>query len=93
MPLGVIAAYRQGSILDRVVMGISVLGFSVPSFVIGYCLIYVFAIWLGWLPVQGYTRIGTDFGAFVERMVLPSVTLGIIYIAFGFKLKSHAPAG
>ena len=81
VPLGVIAAYRQGSILDRVVMGFSVLGFSMPSFVIGYCLIYVFAIELGWLPVQGYTRIGTDFGAFVERMILPSVTLGIIYMA------------
>jgi peptide/nickel transport system permease protein len=81
VPLGVIAAYRQGTILDRLVMGFSVLGFSVPSFVIGYCLIYVFAIDLGWLPVQGYVRIGTDFGAFVERMVLPSVTLGIIYVA------------
>jgi peptide/nickel transport system permease protein len=81
VPLGVIAAYRQGSILDRVVMGFSVLGFSVPSFVIGYCLIYVFAIELGWLPVQGYTRIATDFGMFVERMILPSVTLGIIYVA------------
>jgi peptide/nickel transport system permease protein len=81
VPLGVIAAYRQGTILDRLVMGFSVLGFSVPSFVIGYCLIYVFAIELGWLPVQGYTRIGTDFGAFLERMVLPSVTLGIIYVA------------
>src|SRR6476661_8306572 len=81
VPLGVIAAYRQGSILDRVVMGFSVLGFSMPSFVIGYCLIYVFAIELGWLPVQGYTRIGTDFWAFLERMVLPSVTLGIIYVA------------
>jgi peptide/nickel transport system permease protein len=81
VPLGVIAAYRQGSILDRVVMGFSVLGFSMPSFVIGYCLIYVFAIELGWLPVQGYTRIGVDFWAFVERMILPSVTLGIIYVA------------
>ena len=42
-------------------MGFSVLGFSVPVFVIGYCLIYVFAIELGWLPVQGYIRIGVDF--------------------------------
>ena len=81
VPLGVIAAYRQGSLLDRVVMGFSVLGFSMPSFVIGYCLIYVFAIELGWLPVQGYTRIAVDFWAFAERMVLPSVTLGIIYVA------------
>jgi peptide/nickel transport system permease protein len=81
LPLGVIAAYKQGSFLDRFVMGLSVLGFSVPSFVIGYCLIYVFAIEFGWLPVQGYTRIAVDFWGFLEHMVLPSITLGIIYIA------------
>jgi len=81
IPLGVIAAYKQGSILDRFVMGLSVLGFSVPAFVIGYCLIYVFAIELGWLPVQGYIRIGVDFWGFLERMILPSTTLGVIYIA------------
>ncbi len=81
LPLGVIAAYKQGSFLDRFVMGVSVLGFSVPSFVIGYCLIYVFAIELGWVPVQGYTRIGVDFGGFIEHMILPSITLGIIYVA------------
>ena len=72
VPLGVLAAYRHGSLFDRFVMGFSVLGFSVPSFVIGYCLIYVFAIELGWLPVQGYVRIGVDFWGFLERMVLPS---------------------
>ena len=57
VPLGVLAAYRHGSWLDRIVMGFSVLGFSVPVFVIGYLLIYVFAIELNWLPVQGYQRI------------------------------------
>ncbi|MFZ5780708.1 MAG: ABC transporter permease [Pseudomonadota bacterium] len=81
VPLGVLAAWRHGSLLDRVVMGFAVLGFSVPVFVIGYCLIYIFAIELGWLPVQGYTRIGVNFGQFVERMVLPSVTLAVVYIA------------
>ena len=81
VPLGVIAAYRHGSLLDRFVMGFSVMGFSLPTFVIGYCLIYVFAIDLGWLPVQGYTRIAADFGGFIEHMILPSITLGIIYVA------------
>ncbi len=81
IPLGVIAAYKQGSLLDRFVMGLSVLGFSVPSFVIAYCLIYVFAIELGWVPVQGYTRIGVDFWGFLQHMILPSVTLGVIYVA------------
>ena len=81
LPLGVLAAWKHGSLIDRFVMAFSVLGFSVPSFVIGYCLIYVFAIELGWLPVQGYIRIGVDFWGFLERMVLPSFTLGIIFVA------------
>ncbi len=81
VPLGVLAAYRQGSWLDRVVMGFSVLGFSVPVFVIGYLLIYLFAIELGWLPVQGYQRIADGFGGFLQRLILPSLTLSVIYVA------------
>src|SRR6478735_8697143 len=81
VPIGVLAAYRQGSVFDKSVMAFSVLGFSVPGFVIGYCLIYVFAIELGWLPVQGYVRIGVNFWQFLERMVLPSLTLSVGFIA------------
>ena len=58
-------------------MGLSVLGFSVPAFVIGYMLIYVFAIQLGWLPVQGYQRLADGFGGFIERLILPSLTLAV----------------
>lgn len=81
VPLGVLAAYRQGSWVDRIVMGFSVLGFSVPVFVIGYALIYVFAIQLNWVPVQGYQSITQGFWGFLQRMILPSVTLSVIYIA------------
>ena len=81
VPLGVLAAWRRGTWLDRGVMGFAVLGFSVPVFVIGYVLIYLFAIQLGWLPVQGYQRIAEGFGGFIERLVLPSFTLAVIYIA------------
>ena len=81
VPIGVMAAYKQGSLFDRCVMGFAVIGFSVPGFVIGYCLIYVFAIELGWLPVQGYIRIGVNFWAFLERMILPSITLSVGFIA------------
>ena len=81
IPLGVTAAYRQGTWIDRFVMGLSVLGFSVPVFVIGYALIYAFAIYLNWLPVQGYQRLGEGFGGFLERLVLPSITLAVIYVA------------
>jgi peptide/nickel transport system permease protein len=81
VPFGVLAAYRQGTWVDRVVMGFSVLGFSVPVFVIGYSLIYVFSIKLNWLPVQGYQPMAEGFGGFVQRLILPSLTLSVIYIA------------
>jgi peptide/nickel transport system permease protein len=81
VPLGVLAAWRRGSWIDRSVMGFSVLGFSVPVFVIGYVLIYVFAIELAWLPVQGYQRIGDGIGGFLERLVLPSITLAVVFVA------------
>src|SRR5688572_555426 len=81
VPLGVVAAYRQGTWIDRLVMGFSVLGFSVPVFVIGYALIYVFSIELGWLPVQGYQPLAQGFVGFIERLILPSLTLSVIYIA------------
>ena len=81
VPLGVWAAYRQGTWIDRIVMGFSVLGFSVPVFVIGYVLIYVFAIELGWLPVQGYQPLREGIWGCLVRLVLPSITLSVIYVA------------
>ena len=81
VPLGVVAAVRRGTWVDRAVMGFSVLGFSVPVFVIGYALIYLFAIELGWLPVQGYQPLADGFWGFLERLILPSVTLAVIYVA------------
>jgi peptide/nickel transport system permease protein len=81
VPLGVVAAWKRGTLIDRFVMGLSVLGFSVPVFVIGYALIYLFAIHLAWLPVQGYQRFADGVGGFLQRLILPSFTLAIIYVA------------
>ena len=81
VPLGVIAAWKHGTWIDRFVMGLSVLGFSVPVFVIGYVLIQIFAIDLRWLPVQGFKSITAGFGPFLERIILPTLTLSFIYIA------------
>ncbi len=81
VPLGVWAAARQGGWVDRSVMGFSVMGFSVPTFVIGYLLIYVFAILLGVLPVQGYRRLSEGLDEFIIRMILPSITLSTVFIA------------
>jgi peptide/nickel transport system permease protein len=81
VPLGVLAANRHGSLLDRCLMGFSVLGFSVPVFVIGYLLIYIFAIKVNWLPVQGYRRIGENPWDWAYHLILPSLTLAVIYVA------------
>src|SRR6516162_10250040 len=64
VPLGVVAAWKHGTWIDRFVMGLSVLGFSVPVFVVGYVLIEVFAIDLRWVPVQGFKSISAGFGPF-----------------------------
>ena len=81
VPLGVLAAWRRNTWIDRGLMGFSVLGFSVPTFVIGYVLIYLVAIQLGWLPVQGYQRLEEGFGGFIQRLILPSFTLAVVYVA------------
>jgi peptide/nickel transport system permease protein len=81
VPLGVIAAWKRGTWIDRFVMGLSVIGFSVPVFVIGYVLIQVFAIDLHWLPVQGFRSLSKGFGPFLERLVLPTLALSFIYVA------------
>jgi peptide/nickel transport system permease protein len=81
VPLGVLAAYRHGSWIDRFVMGFSVMGFSVPVFVMGYLLIYIFAIELKLFPVQGYRSIFDGFWPYLHRLLLPGVTLSVIYIA------------
>jgi peptide/nickel transport system permease protein len=81
VPLGVIAAYQHGGWIDRLVMGFSVLGFSVPVFVLGYLLIWVFAIEIKLFPVQGYRSIADGFWPFLHRLILPAITLSVIYIA------------
>ena len=79
--LGVLAAWKAGTGLDRAVMGLAVTGFSVPVFVVGYLLVFVFAIQLRWLPVQGYRPIAEGLWPWFERLILPSVALGLAYVA------------
>lgn len=81
VPLGILAAWRQGRLLDRAVMAASVAGFSVPVFVTGYLLILVFSIKLGWFPVQGYRPLSAGLGPFVRSLTLPTLALSTVYVA------------
>jgi len=81
VPLGVLAAWKARGLVDRLVMLFAVLGFAMPVFLVGYVLIYVFAVKLGWLPVQGYTPIRAGLWPWMQSLILPSVALGITYMA------------
>ena len=78
---GVLAAWKAGSLLDRAVMGLAVMSFSVPVFVVGYMLVYVFALQLRWLPVQGYVSLSEGLWPWLRHLILPSLALGLAYVA------------
>ncbi|WP_114375263.1 ABC transporter permease [Elioraea thermophila] len=81
VPLGVVAAWKAGSWIDRGVMLFAVFGFSVPVFVVGYLLAYFVALEWELLPVQGYTPLSQGFLPFLENLILPAIALGTVYIA------------
>lgn len=81
IPMGVLAAWKHGTWIDRVVMATAVFGFSTPVFVVGYLLAYIFALELDWLPVQGFVSITQGFWPCIRTLILPSVALGLIFIA------------
>ncbi len=81
IPIGVLAAWKVGTWIDRAAMAFAVLGFSLPAFVLAYLLILVFSVELDLLPVQGYVSIRVGFLPFLAHIVLPSLSLGLIYAA------------
>src|SRR5438876_1727990 len=81
VPIGVVAAWKADTLIDRAIMAFAVLGFSVPVFVVGYLLAYVFALELDWLPVQGYTPLADGLWRWLENLILPAIALGCVYIA------------
>ncbi len=81
LPSGVVAAWNAGKWSDRLTMGLSVLGFSVPVFVVGYLFIYVFSVTLKWFPVQGYVSLSEGVLPWLRSITLPSFALGIIFAA------------
>jgi peptide/nickel transport system permease protein len=90
VPLGVIAAWRAGGLIDRLVMVFAVFGFSVPVFVVGYVLAYLLSLQLEWLPVQGYTSFSSGFWPWLRNLILPALTLGFAYIALIARITRSA---
>jgi len=81
VPIGIIAAWKAGTWIDRALMALAVLSFSLPVFLIGYLLIFGFSIKLAWLPVQGFRSISEGFVPFITHLTLPAVSGGLVYMA------------
>ncbi|MHA6732206.1 ABC transporter permease [Devosia sp. A369] len=81
VPLGVIAAYNKGKLLDKAIMSIALVGISAPVFIIGYSLALLFSVRLGWFPIQGYVEPGKDVVGFLRSISLPTMTLALGYVA------------
>jgi peptide/nickel transport system permease protein len=81
VPLGVLAAWKRGSWIDRITMSVSIVGFALPGFALGYLWIYVFSVKLGALPVQGYVNLADGLLPFLSHIVLPTLTLSVVQIA------------
>jgi peptide/nickel transport system permease protein len=94
IPMGVYAALRRGSFLSQVFMTISLLGVSLPAFLVGIGLILIFAVWLGWFPsfgrgdvVQiGWWSSGLLTAGGWHHIVLPAVTLAIFQLTLIMRL-------
>jgi peptide/nickel transport system permease protein len=94
VPLGIWTALNQRSALAQVVLGLSLIGVALPTFLIGIVLILVFSVWLGWLPsfgrgevvnIGGWTT-GLLSASGIKALVLPSLTLGLFQMALILRL-------
>lgn len=81
IPLGILAAKKKGALTDQTVMGISFLGISTPSFLIGLFFILFFAVELRWLPASGYQTLDNGLMNHLKYMILPALSLGFMQAA------------
>jgi len=81
VPMGIVAAWKAGTWIDRTLMALAVMAFSLPVFLIGYLFIFGFSIKLAWLPVQGFHSLREGFGPFIKHLILPALSGGLVYMA------------
>ena len=81
IPAGVISAVKRGSLLDQLITVSANLGMAVPLFWLGILGIYLFALKLGWLPVQGYTSPFDNFWLNTKQVIMPAICLAVMPLA------------
>jgi len=81
VPAGILSARYHNSAVDQSLMGLALVGLSVPNFLLGLLMILVFGVWLGWLPVAGYVSLDGGVWPNVRSLLMPSLALGLVQSA------------
>ncbi|GIN21526.1 MAG TPA: ABC transporter permease [Bacillus bacterium] len=81
IPLGIIAAIKRGTVVDQAVMGLSLLGMAVPSFLLALFLVLLIGVHLQWLPIAGYQPLSSGLWNHLKYLILPAISLGSIQAA------------
>ena len=94
VPTGIVAGARQGGAVDRILLGLTSVGLSIPNFVLAILLVNWFAVTLGWFDAVGFTRLtspdGLQIGGWLKSLALPAIALGV---GFGARLARQVRAG
>ncbi|MDR3174218.1 MAG: ABC transporter permease [Treponema sp.] len=90
LPLGLAAARGKGKAADRGLSVLALLGISVPGFILGLFLMFLFGVWLRWLPVSGYTPLSEGFLPHIRSLTLPALSLGFMYAALLMRMTRSA---
>ena len=81
VPAGIVSARHHDTAVDQSLMGLALLGLSIPNFLLGLLMILVFGVWLGWLPVAGYVPLDSGVWLNLRSLLMPSLALGLVQSA------------
>jgi peptide/nickel transport system permease protein len=81
VPAGIVSARYHNSVVDQSLMGLALVGLSIPNFLLGLLMILVFGVWLGWLPVAGYVPLEEGLWRNARSLLMPSISLGLVQSA------------
>src|SRR5438309_471583 len=81
VPAGIVSARHHNRVLDQSLMGLALLGLSIPNFLLGLLMILVFGVWLRWLPVAGYVPLDAGLWPNLRSLLMPSLALGLVQSA------------
>ena len=82
IPMGILAAYKRGSLVDTAAVSVSLVGIALPGFLLSMFLMLLFSVKLKWLPVAGFRELSEGFGVFIRYLTLPALSLGLVQAAY-----------